>query len=261
MAAKGVFHRYALKGIFLCVCLLLPALTQAGNYFQGVSPATVFWPGGLVPYRFDTNYNITATESNVILAGLREWELAGRLKLVPYTNQANYVLLQFTNDGTGTGDCYIGTPFTIMLHGLARGLMCHEGGHLLGLQHEHQRIDRNNYIVVNFQNIEGGTNTEGGGAEYLVDSNSTPFGPYDFQSVMHYSPFAFTNGLGDALDPLPPYANFYYKIANLALSIGDRASVSNLYGATLTPVIIPSRQVFWGLDSHCPTPKILVVRG
>jgi Astacin (Peptidase family M12A) len=215
--------------------LLLPGLARAGNYFQGVSPATVFWPGGLVPYRFDTSYNISATESNVILAGLREWELAGKVKFVPYTNQANYVLLQFTNDGSGTGYCLLGTPATIMLHGLARGLMCHEGGHLLGLQHEHQRLDRNSYITVNFGNVFGGTNGEGA-AEFLIDSNSTPFGPYDLQSVMHYSPFEFTNGLGDSLDPLPPYANFYYKIGNLALSIGDRASVSNLYGATSTPL-------------------------
>ncbi len=46
----------------------------------------------------------------------------------------------------------------------------------------------------------------------------------------------FTNGLGDSLDPLLQYANFYYKIGNLALSIGDRASISNLYGATATPL-------------------------
>ncbi len=120
MAGKGVFR--ALRGIVFGLCLaalLVPGLARAGNYFQGVSPATVFWPGGLVPYRFDTaNYNISATESNVILAGLREWELAGKVKFVPYTNQANYVLLQFTNDGSGTGYCLLGTPATMMLHGL-----------------------------------------------------------------------------------------------------------------------------------------------
>jgi hypothetical protein len=233
MARKGVF-----RVIVFCLCLaglLAPGLARAGNYFQGVSPATVFWPGGLVPYRFDTNYNISATESNAILAGLREWELAGKVKFVPYTNQANYVLLQFTNDGSGTGYCLLGTPATMMLHGLARGLMCHEGGHLLGLQHEHQRLDRNNYITVNLGNVYGGTNGEGA-AEFLIDSNSIPFGLYDFQSVMHYSQYDFTNGLGDSLDPLLQYTNFYYKIGNLALSIGDRASISNLYGATSTPL-------------------------
>ena len=75
----------------------------AGNYFQGVSPASVFWPGGVVPYLFDTNYTITPAQENVILAGLREWELAANVKFDPYTNQANYVLLQYTNDGSGSG--------------------------------------------------------------------------------------------------------------------------------------------------------------
>lgn len=57
-----------------------------------------------------------------------------------------------------------------------------------------------------------------------------------FESVMHYGPTAFTNGLGDSLDPLPQYEKYYHKIGNLALSIGDRAAVSNLYGAPLTPL-------------------------
>lgn len=221
--------------LFLFIFLFLRT-TWAGNYFQGVAPTNVFWPGGIVPYRFDTNYIITATESNTIIAGLREWELAANVEFVPYVSQSNYVLLQFTNDGSGSGYCLLGNPATIMLHGLARGLMCHEGGHLLGLQHEHQRIDRNNYIVVNLANVLGGTNVDGTIDDFLIDSNSTSFGPYDLQSVMHYGADNFTNGLGDAIDPLPQYWKYYHKLGNLALSIGDRAAVSNLYGATLTPL-------------------------
>jgi hypothetical protein len=210
-------------------------MAWAGNYFQDVSPASVPWPGGIVPYLFDTNYTVTDTQKNIILAGLREWELAANVKFVPYTNQASYVLLQYTNDGSGTGYYLSGppAPATMMLHGLARGLMCHEGGHLFGLQHEHQRIDRNSYITVNYANVLGATNGE---SEFTIDSNSTPFGPYDLVSVMHYGPDTFTNGLGDSLDPLPAYQKFYHKIGNIALSSGDRAAVSNLYGATLTPL-------------------------
>jgi hypothetical protein len=223
----------------LALLLALSRMAWAGNYFQGVAPASVPWPGGIVPYCFDTNYTVTATESNVIIAGLCEWELAANVKFVPYTNQANYVLLQYTNDGSGTGYYLSGppAPATIMLHGLARGLMCHEGGHLFGLQHEHQRIDRGNYIVINTNNIIGGTNGEGGLSEFLIDSNSTAFGPYDLESIMHYGPDTFNIGPGfDSLDPLPAYEKYYYKIGNIALSIGDRATVSNLYGATLTPL-------------------------
>ena len=222
------------------IWLLCASPVVAGNYFQGVSPTSVPWSNGIVPYRFDTNYTLTVTESNVILAGLREWELAANVNFVPYTNQNHYVLLQFTNDGSGTGyylsyPAGAGTAATMMLHGLARGLMCHEGGHLFGLQHEHQRVDRNNYIEVNLADVIGGTNGEGATA-FLIDSNSTTFGPYDLQSVMHYAPNAFTNGLGDALDPLPQYGDYYHKLGNLALSIGDRIAVSNLYGPPPIPL-------------------------
>ncbi|HUA37569.1 MAG TPA: M12 family metallopeptidase [Candidatus Sulfopaludibacter sp.] len=223
--------------IWLCGLVWLSAAGSAfaGNYFGFVSPTNVPWPGGTIPYLFDTNYTITPAEKSVIITGLREWELAANVHFVPYTNQANYVLLQFTNDGSGSGYCLLGTPATIMLHGLARGLMCHEGGHLLGLQHEHQRVDRNNFITVNLANVTGGTNGEGAAA-FLIDSNSISFGSYDLQSVMHYTPETFTNGLGDSLDPLPPYWDYYHKLGNLALSIGDRAAVANLYGPPATPL-------------------------
>ncbi len=213
---------------------LMPKPAAAANFFQGVSPASVPWPGGIIPYTFDTNdYNITPQEQSVILAGLREWELAANVKFIPYTNQANHVILQFTNDGSGTGYCLLGNPATLMLHGLARGLICHEGGHLLGFQHEHQRIDRDSYIVVNPANLLGGTNGE---AEFNIDSNSIAYGPYDLVSVMHYGVDTFTNGAGDALDPLPAYEKFYHKLGNLALSIGDRAAAAHLYGAPSTPL-------------------------
>ena len=228
--------------LWLAGIALLPATISASNYFPGVAPANVPWPGGVVPYRFDTHYAVTATESNAIVCGLREWELAANVSFVPYTGQAGYVLLQFTNDGSGTGYYLSGSPTTnafMMLHGLARGLICHEGGHLLGLQHEHQRIDRDNYIEVNPANVFGGTNGEGVTA-FLVDSNSTAFGTYDLESVMHYAADAFTNGLGDSLDPLPAYEKYYHKLGNLALSLGDRASAAHLYGppvAALTNVV------------------------
>src|SRR5580693_6709988 len=116
------FNSFALSWICYCVAGLVfgAGTASAGNYFQNVSHATVPWPGGIVPYQFDsTNYPVTTIESNTILAGLREWELAAAVKFVPRTSQASYVLLQFTNDGSGTGYCLLGSPTTnafIMLH-------------------------------------------------------------------------------------------------------------------------------------------------
>ena len=62
-----------------CLCaglLLFAGSLLAGNFYAGTSPTNVPWPGGIVPYEFDTN-TLTAVQQQTYLDGLREWE-AGR---------------------------------------------------------------------------------------------------------------------------------------------------------------------------------------
>jgi hypothetical protein len=225
--------------------LLIAAWPLAGfgsNYYQGVATNNVPWPGGIVPYKFDTN--VTATEQSIYLEGMKEWELAANVHFVPYTNQPDYVLLRF--DYTQGTDTFIATiPGVMTVDTLSRAQVCHETGHLLGFQHEHVRIDRNAYITVNFTNLigsdSGGTNGSGEGASvsnlYVIDTNSTAFGAYDFESVMHYGRTLFSTNpdIADTVDPNAPYyAQYYYRIGNYALSPGDRAGAAHLYGLPTT---------------------------
>jgi len=226
-SSPGLFRALIALGLF---CILEVHLSVAANYFSGVSPATPPWANGIVPYVFDPAFPATANQQAVILSGLREWELVANVKFIPRTTETHYVLLQFTNDSSGTGEYLNGTPATLTLHGLARGLLCHESGHLFGLAHEHQRKDSTNYIVLNTNNVISGALSE-----FVVDPTDIPFGNYDFESVMHYSPGNFSSG-GDTLDPLPAYQKYYHKIGNLTLSLGDRAAATNLYGPPLVPL-------------------------
>lgn len=230
-------HYPKFKRILVTLCCFFALCSlRAANYLSGVSPATLPWTGGIVPYVFDSNYPTTAGQQAVILAGLREWELVANVKIIPRTSQTRYVLIQYSNDGSGTGQYLTGTAPKLILHGLSRGLIAHEAGHMLGLQHEQQRKDSTNYIVLHTNNV-----TTGAVDQFVVDSTSTSFGSYDFESVMHYGPTTFTNGLGDSLDPLPAYQKYYHKIGNLALSIGDQAAATNLYGppaVALTNVVL-----------------------
>jgi NADH:ubiquinone oxidoreductase subunit len=61
----------------------------------------------------------------------------------------------------------------------------HELGHVIGLEHEHNRMDRDDYIKVFFGNIEDEDKDQ-----FMIDYsrlyNNTKL-PYDYESIMHYS--------------------------------------------------------------------------
>jgi Astacin (Peptidase family M12A) len=228
---------------FLLLAAVWPHAVLGSNFYQGVATNNLPWPGGIIPYKFDTN--VSTNEQAIYLAGMKEWELAGNIHFVPYTNQANYVLLRFDYmQGTNT---YVATiPPVMTIDTLSRAQICHETGHLLGFQHEHVRTNRNSFITVNFTNLIGngtdaGTNGSGEGGSvsnlYVIDTNSTAFGAYDFESVMHYSRTLFSTNpdTADTIDPNAPYyAEYYYRIGNYAMSPGDRAGAAYLYGPPAT---------------------------
>ena len=68
----------------------------------------------------------------------------------------------------------------------------------LGHQYEHTRPDRDSYITVNYGNIESGKETE-------FDVQPDPYAPvipYDYDSVMHLSTTAYSDGTGPSITPL-----------------------------------------------------------
>jgi hypothetical protein len=106
------------------------------------------------------------------------------------------------------------------------GSIMHEIMHSLGVQHEQSRCDRNSYVAINYANIEDG---ESGNFDSEC-SNNTDHGAYDYGSVMHYSPYAFSrNGLKTIAAWDPSKESLMGQRS--ALSAGDAAALRAMYGS------------------------------
>eukprot|EP01063_Lacrimia_lanifica_P023918 TRINITY_DN3179_c0_g3_i1.p1 TRINITY_DN3179_c0_g3~~TRINITY_DN3179_c0_g3_i1.p1 ORF type:complete len:542 (+),score=162.63 TRINITY_DN3179_c0_g3_i1:46-1671(+) len=93
----------------------------------------------------------------------------------------------------------------------------HEILHSLGLAHEHQRTDRDEYL--------NGLSDEGMGKK--EGQYSQNLGPYDFKSIMHYS----LATLGLTAEANPQIENFEEVGKQEGMSPGDAAAVDYMYNS------------------------------
>lgn len=76
------------------------------------------------------------------------------------------------------------------------GHAAHELGHAFGLWHEHSRPDRNKYIDIHRENLEDDANWINFQQIAKEQFEQVPNVGYDIQSIMHYSPYAFSRPVG-----------------------------------------------------------------
>ncbi|KAK8404608.1 hypothetical protein O3P69_007686 [Scylla paramamosain] len=122
------------------------------------------WPEGKVAYHFHSDY-IYAPHSN--FAGC--FSMVGMQGCQQQINYPDWCIE------------YLGT-------------MMHEMLHALGFYHEQSRYDRDDYVTIVWENIASGM---GHNFKKYSSEVVTGFGEdYDYSSVMHYGPYAFTtNGM------------------------------------------------------------------
>ncbi|HXM39644.1 MAG TPA: M12 family metallopeptidase [Bryobacteraceae bacterium] len=185
-----------------------------------------------IPYTIETGTPILDSVISYVNS-----TLTGVIQLVPQTNQANYVTFNFdptdtsgyceATEGMAGGQQFIGGSINCSFTGI-----CHEIGHAIGLLHEHQRPDRNTYVVLTPANADKPYLL--GNFDFFSDDYQT-IGLYDYASVMHYPAFSFTKNNLPVLESIPagiPLSN------TVGYSAGDVDAIERLYGFTPSAVTV-----------------------
>ena len=183
----------------------------------------LLWPDGIIPYVIEAGFTEKAL-SDIELA-IQEWNTKTVITLVQRTTESDYV--RFLPRGFRPSEPYCranlgrkGGEQSIWLSGpdgCGVDTTIHEIGHAVGLVHEHQRHDRDQYITVADAQSYGDIRFA-----YLADTPGRR--PYDYSSVMNYI----------QVGTIPPGI----PLRSGGLSPGDIDGVARLYGTVPTTTTI-----------------------
>lgn len=157
----------------------------------GITGEQFRWPGGRVPFEIDPG--VPAATAAVITDALNHWHANTHIRLVPRTaSDQNFVRFVSQNGCWSYVGMRGGMQEISIGAGCGFGAAVHEIAHAVGLWHEQSREDRDRNVRIRWENIQPGR--EHNFNQHIADGDD--IGNYDFASIMHYGPFAFSrNGL------------------------------------------------------------------
>ncbi|XP_019962300.2 hatching enzyme 1.2-like [Paralichthys olivaceus] len=176
-----------------------------------------------VPVVISSKY--TRTERNLIIRSLVTFHRSTCIRFVWRRWYHRNYLYFFSGTGCWSyvGRQSRGQAVSLRKNGcLSTGTVQHEVIHALGFHHEQVRSDRDTYVRILTENISSGRETN----FRKVKTNNLGT-PYDFNSVMHYSKYAFSkNGKPTILARSDPNLEFGRATS---MSSNDIARINKLY--------------------------------
>ncbi len=174
------------------------------------------WRDGIFYYEANPGHRYWSA----ILDAMEEIAAATSIRFLQRSQESAYVAF----DESAGCSSYVGKQGNRQGISLARGCQhaaSHEIFHALGVFHEQSRSDRDDHVTVHFENVSPGF--EG---NFTIAVGQQDIGPYDYESIMHYSAYAFTSNGQPTITTIPPGI----PIGNRStLSAGDIATIQFMY--------------------------------
>jgi hypothetical protein len=175
-----------------------------------------FW-GSTIPFDFAGNVN--ATRQQQAIDAMNAISARVGINFVARTNQTDWIRFQassFNNSPIGRRG---GMQIINITSWNTQIIIIHEIYHSLGFWHEQSASDRDTFVTINWNNICGSSNTPGNQCHaatcqgcvnsqgnfiscafnFDIEAAASVWGPYDFDSFMHYPRWAFSCNGNDTI--------------------------------------------------------------
>lgn len=181
------------------------------------------WPGGQIYYTVASNMG--SINANKIATAVNEYNTKTNTQWIPRTNQTNYVEFIFGSSSGSDGWAHIGYQGgkqTISLDQyISVGSVIHEMGHTVGLYHEHSRKDRDQYLSIQWNNIQNGQ-----AYNFNIYNSGTDIGPFNINSVMMYWPNSYSK---NGLPTIKRANNTNFTYTRTGFTTGDINTINTMY--------------------------------
>jgi len=201
LAPKTVQDQKVLREGDMVVGPYSPTLSSDISLESAATNSSLRWPkvNGKVVVPYVLSPSLSTAARQAIAAAINQYASKTCVSLVPRTNQVDYVSF-FAGQGcySYVGNMHQGAQELSLGAGCEyTGTAVHEIMHALGFFHEQSRPDRDQYVTVQFQNVQSGMEYQ-----FEVCQNcSTQSLPYEYASIMHDGPLNFSRNGQPTLMP------------------------------------------------------------
>ncbi|XP_011057337.1 PREDICTED: high choriolytic enzyme 1-like [Acromyrmex echinatior] len=176
-----------------------------------------WWSDGVIPIVVDGDFDEKGHEH--IHQAINEFKKYTCIEVKARTNEDNYVKISSDYSGCWSEIGRKGGEQKMNLQipeCLGKGVIMHQFMHVAGFSHEHTRSDRDNYVKINWENIQEDAKRNFKKTELKWSNFDIP---YDYDSIMHSS--AYASAVHDYVKTIIP-------LKDPNIKIGQRERLSDL---------------------------------